>query len=449
MNINAIGGQLRSLMTNQPTLESFLKDAGQWNLRDLKSFVNHWKYSAVKKMLEKHKNNIDGALNYLDMSSHSLAFSYLIGFKACQNYEDANEISKLINQISLFLQTADNKQICIQARPTTDALKFLVTYMKQENAIALIEILKNAINLLKSNDNELTYAHCELMEICACNYYYNMAFPQISSDIISVQGNGCIESYDNLRYHYYGACIYIGLKNFDKALELLTMVCSAPSETISVIQIAAYKKYILSSLIYKQQLIQLPRYTPGLLKRYYVKFCSIYNEIAQTFNAGLSIVAKLAEKNYDIFNNDGNWGLVGQVIKSLEKNAVRKLTSVYTRLSIAKVAQLCQFESVDKAKSVLISMIKNGELAAKIDSQGVVKFEQEINQNDLQMLKTIHSRIKNTVNLWNNLDTAQLEIKKSPQYIKKNLDIPGVNEQPMMQEAVIQSMMGMGGGFQG
>ena len=410
-----------SLIQNQPTIAQFVNEAQQWQLNNLEAFTRQWKYSACKKMFSKNKGQVDQAMATLDIQKHSLALSYIIGFKACEEYEDVQAISQLLRVIRKFLNYADGNQICIAPRATTDALRFLVSYMKKENRKGLIPVLKSAIVLLQGNKskNELTYAHAELMECCVHSCCYNMAFPEISTDIISVQGRGCVESFDNLRYHYYGACVFIGLKEFDKALEFLTMVCTAPSEAISVIQIAAYKKYVLVSLISKKQLTNLPRYTPSILRRYFNKFCSNYTDIANTFNSGKGAVVKLVEKNSEVFLNDNNLGLVKQVLNALDKHAVTKLTSVYTRLSIERVAQLCQFESSDKAKRVVISMIQKGELSATIDHQGVVKFEETISKSDSEMLKTIHTRIKTVMQLWDTLDKSQLDIKQNPDYIKK------------------------------
>ena len=56
---------------------------------------------------------------------------------------------------------------------------------------------------------------------------------------------------DHLSYHLFGAMVYIGLKKWDRALELLRFVVSAPTLSApSLIQVEAYKKWILVNLIY-------------------------------------------------------------------------------------------------------------------------------------------------------------------------------------------------------
>lgn len=441
----------RGLMGNQPTVSQFITTAQTWPSRDnpdWSKWVEEWKYGNVRKMLSKDRKSIETAIETLNPTLHSLPLSYILGWKATQDYDDPKNIILLLNQISSFMRAADGSQLCIQPRPMTDALKFYVGYMKRENAMGLIPDLKNGIALLQgrdSNNHVLTFAHCELMEICVSTKCFNMAFPEIEQEIFAVQGNGSIESFDNLRYHYYGACIYMALKQFDKALEFLTMVITAPSEAISVVQIAAYKKWVLANLIHKRHLTNLPRYTPNTLRRYFNKLCSQYSELSQAFSAGggsgVQIVQTLIAKNLETYQKDGNFGLVQQVIGSLEKNAVTKLTSVYTRLSMPKVADLCGLQNSVHAKKVVISMIQKGELAASIDYEGVVTFEQDISKSDSEMLKTIHSRIDKSVQLWNTLDAAQMDIKKNKDFIKKNLDLPGSNDDENVAQAMLQQML--------
>jgi len=314
-------------------------------------------------------------------------------------------------------------------------------WMKNDNPKSLILQLKQVISILQGgNKNILTIAHCDLAEICCKSYCYHLAFPEIDADIIEVQGQGCIRSMDNLRYHYFASLAYIAFKKFDRALECLTMVCTAPSEVVSIIQVEAFKKYVLVCLISKQQFVPLPRYTPRLLLRYLPKLCSEYMELSNAFSQGIDVVSKLVDKYVDCYMNDYNFGLVQQVIKSLQKFALRKLTSVYTRLSIEQLTNLCKFESTQHAKKILIDMIQKGELAASIDSENVVSFDESLTDSDANMLKKIHS----VVNLWNSLDKMQLDIKKSPQYIKKIFNLNTTVDADMQEALLMQSLTGGG-----
>jgi len=453
------------MLGSQTTLESFVSDAIQWDPNNWKGFTEEHKYRDILKILPKFRGQIDSALtsgNFLKPKEHSIACSYLLGFKATEKMEDPQVLMKFVHLVTNFIRSADAAQISLFPRPFTDALRTYVEIMKRNNDLMpLIPTLKNAIRLLQGGSdpeqrNMLTFAHCDMVYCCVETYCYHQAFPYVDYDIIQVQGDGCVKSADNLRYFYYCALVQIALKRYKEAMECLTMVCTAPSESLSLIQVDAYKKYILISLIRKQHLVSLPRYTPRVLTRYFPKFCSEYLELNGAFdsNANSSVVGSAAiaatiEKNMSVYMADHNYGLVQKVVESCAKNAVKKLTSVYTKLSMAKIATLCKFAGgEEEAKRVVIGMISNGDLSASLDEQGVVTFyDGTMTESDKEMLARMQQGIEKTLALWNGLDAQQLKVKTSKAYIEKSLNlgggVMGGDDQFIMHGA------GMGGGFFG
>lgn len=249
------------------------------------------------------------------------------------------------------------------------------------------------------------------------------------------------------------------MKNYKQAMECLTMCCTAPSESLSLIQVDAYKKYVLISLIRKQTLVQLPRYTPRILTRYFPKICAEYKELSTAFDSnansdviGKAKLKKIIEKNVDVYMTDFNYGLVKQVIVACDKHAVKKLTSVYTKLSMKRVQTLCQFESEQEAKKVVLSMIQNGDLSASLDADGVVTFyDGTITESDKETLLRIQNGIEKTLGLWNGLDRQMLDVKQSKAYVEKSLNLPSANMDADMQQQMLLSsaMGGMGNFFRG
>lgn len=79
-----------------------------------------------------------------------------------------------------------------------------------------------------------------------CGYHetsatYITTFSQISAEL---------NYRDHLLYFLYGGMIYIALKNWERALLFLEIVVMSPTEnTASMIQVEAYKKWVLVSLI--------------------------------------------------------------------------------------------------------------------------------------------------------------------------------------------------------
>ena len=74
-----------------------------------------------------------------------------------------------------------------------------------------------------------------------------------------------LEYRDHMQYYLYGAMIYIGLKQWDKALGFLETVLITPAAVnASKIQAEAYKKYILVSLLHKGRVSEILFCLPSL-----------------------------------------------------------------------------------------------------------------------------------------------------------------------------------------
>lgn len=89
-----------------------------------------------------------------------------------------------------------------------------------------------------------------------------------TEDILEVDpASTGLKTRDYLLYCYYGAMVCIGLKHLDRALELLTLALTVPAEGLSAIMVAAYRKYILVSLLKDGAVSLLPKYQPTFLSR--------------------------------------------------------------------------------------------------------------------------------------------------------------------------------------
>lgn len=78
-----------------------------------------------------------------------------------------------------------------------------------------------------------------------------------SSSAIFAKSSGLSSSLDykdHLQYFLIGAMIYMGLKNWERALLFLEIVVISPtSNNVSMIQVEAFKKWVLVSLLFKGQ----------------------------------------------------------------------------------------------------------------------------------------------------------------------------------------------------
>ena len=148
-----------------------------------------------------------------------------------------------------------------------------------------IEPLKEAILRLDPTGATLTSSHIALSRLCLKSRAYVLATPVLDLDvyhiptpsvrnherepaniplpcakhitsstfITSVSGHSQKLNYhDHLLYFLYGAMIYIGLWNWERAIAFLEIVIAAPCgmSSCSMIQVEAYKKWVLVNLMF-------------------------------------------------------------------------------------------------------------------------------------------------------------------------------------------------------
>ena len=99
----------------------------------------------------------------------------------------------------------------------------------------------------------------------------------------------------------------------------------------------------------------------------------------------------------------------------------------------------------------MLDMIRDGDLSASIDAEGVVTFyDGTITESDEEMLQRMQLGIGKTLSLWEGLDRQQLKVKQSKEYISKSLNLGGgmdANQQQFLLENQMGGgIMGMGGG---
>lgn len=161
-----------------------------------------------------------------------------------------------------------------------------------------------------------------------------------------------------MEYHYYGAIIYIGNKNFDRALDFLSIVISAPTQkAISAIQVAAYKKFILASLIADGQLRTLPKYTSQAVDKVCKTQSVPYSNLVKAFNdTDIESFNTIASKSSAIFEKDQHMGLVKQCFQALRRKKIKEMTKVYITVGLEDMATKIGDVSPEELELILIEM---------------------------------------------------------------------------------------------
>jgi COP9 signalosome complex subunit 3 len=153
--------------------------------------------------------------------------------------------------------------------------------------------------------------------------------------------------------------ICIGLKRFQKALELLYNVVTAPMHQVNAIALEAYKKYILVSLIHNGQFTNtLPKCASTAAQRSFKNYTGPYIELGNCYNDGKigELEALVVARNAE-FEEDKNLGLVKQAVSSLYKRNILRLTQKYLTLSLQDIANMVQLGNAKEAEMHVLQMV--------------------------------------------------------------------------------------------
>ncbi|KAI8365967.1 uncharacterized protein BYT42DRAFT_505179 [Radiomyces spectabilis] len=308
-------------------------------------------------------DNLD-PLTILDPAVHSLGYLYFITARCL--IADADNAGQLLQMLCHFIDVVDIQQLRLapaRVAMVATALEHLATSL--EKPMVPVLPLMTAIEKMASSPHVLTSLHAPLAKCCLLAKAYKYPLRILDQDIETVDPVTYATSIVSfLEYHYYGAMIYIGNKNFDRALDFLILVISAPTQNaVSAIQLEAFKKYSLVSLIHDGQWRTLPKYTSVMVTKSAKIRCLPYYEISKAFdNTDIRQFETLFDKHRAVFESDNHIGLMKQCHEALYRKRIKELTNVYMTVGIPDIAKkLDTMEPVsdEKVERILVDMVRD------------------------------------------------------------------------------------------
>ncbi|NXE95045.1 CSN3 protein, partial [Menura novaehollandiae] len=130
------------------------------------------------------------------------------------------DFETLYSQVQLFISTCNGEHI----RYATDTFAGLChqltnALVERKQPLRGISILRQAIDKMQMNTNQLTSIHADLCQLCLLAKCFKPALPYLDVDMMDIcKENGAYDAKHFLCYYYYGGMIYTGLKNFERAL---------------------------------------------------------------------------------------------------------------------------------------------------------------------------------------------------------------------------------------
>ncbi|XP_067928787.1 COP9 signalosome complex subunit 3-like [Watersipora subatra] len=345
--------------------------------------------------------------------------------RRCVSMEEA-ELNKLITQTDIFVETCNIEHV----RYVLDIFNEMVHHcaellIERQTGARAIPIVTRAITRIREGESQLTALHSDLCHLCLCTKTFKPALPFLDVDITDIQRKGNLGRFDSkhfLLYYYYGGMIYAALKNFKRAAFFFEIAVSTPCSAVSAIMVESYKKYVLVHLLAKRIKPAPLKFAPAMFTRQIKNTGMIYDELASAYASSIqSNLQAVVDKHKDRYEQDGNYGLVKQCIRSLYKKNIQKLTRTFLTLSFNDVANRVHLASSSEAERYLLEMIEDEEIYATMNQKdGMVEFHDYPEKyNNPAMLAFLQQQERQCMLLNSKLSECEQIITVTPDYVGK------------------------------
>ncbi|KAI8440207.1 hypothetical protein MSG28_001590 [Choristoneura fumiferana] len=370
-------------------------------------------------VLQRNSAHLTTVLETLDIQQHSLGvLAVLVAkFSLPPGTNDVDRTT-MFQQIHDFINNCNGEQVRFAPDLYADLCHLLTDHLVDlKQPIKGIEILKKAIRKIQLFDSQLTSIHADLCQLCLLSKCMKPAIEFLDTDVTGIGSElgGNNDSKHFLLYYYYGGMIYTAMKNYERALYFFEVVVTVPAMVVSHIMLEAYKKYILVSLILHGKILPMPKYTSQVVSRFLKPLSMAYYELATSQHAAI--------KHRETFVRDKNMGIVNQVLNSMYKKNIQRLTKTFLTLSLSDVASRVQLAGPAQAESYILNM-KDGM---------VVFLDSPEKYASPETLCVLEQQMAACTKLHQYIQEMDEQIQVNPQYVKKSVgshdeDMPATSQ---------------------
>ncbi|TPX30261.1 hypothetical protein SmJEL517_g06140 [Synchytrium microbalum] len=375
-------------------------------------------------------------LSILDPSQCTLGYFYILTARL-HHHNDNNhaELAALLAHTTHFASTFSLEQL--PSSPALVLAPLIQTMVRatprgppasvQIYMVSCLMALKVFTMRLSQGGLFLTSVAVIFLRWCILTRHYKYAWDVVAHDISEVDPKEFdVKVQDFLLHHYYGAMICIGLKKFDRAIEMLHLCIATPASVTSAIQIEAYRKFILVSYIQHGKILPIPKYTAAPVARATKSYSASYADFATALesNNRQRVVTELS-KSQDVFNKQHNLGLAKQALTALTRKSIAQLTQTYLTLSLADIARLVGIEgpnAVLEAEHHVVCMIEEGQILATIShtAGGMVSFHDQMDAfDDARTAEKLDFAIRNAHDATKDVSRMDRMVAISKEYLNK------------------------------
>ncbi|EXJ94748.1 hypothetical protein A1O1_03145 [Capronia coronata CBS 617.96] len=297
----------------------------------------------------------------------------------------------------------------IQVRYCGPQLTRLVDYVawgaeQTSNYIPAIQLLHHVILRLDSTASTLTSTHRSFIRLCLLSQAYSEAIDILDRPIYHIpttqvdprtykylcsssdptwtyltSATGLthpVSSRTYLEYYLLGGMCYLAMRRYKDALFFLEVVITAPvlQNVASSIMVEAYKKWLLVGLLLRGAAPSIPKSASQSAMKHIRAAAKPYECVADAFKVGNAQKLRAEiEAGGNIWQEEGNYGLMVEVFEAFRKFSVLRLGRTYDALPISEVARRTSPDAsnVDETRVYLETLIAGGDVKAAIsDADG-------------------------------------------------------------------------------
>ncbi|EON99884.1 putative cop9 signalosome complex subunit 3 protein [Phaeoacremonium minimum UCRPA7] len=359
-------------------------------------------------------------LELLTPATHSVAYLVILDVLINQTGQAGLPSDELVDHILRFLLTFDPRQIRYCGSSFSTLLNRVGNGLVFPHSIA-VDVLAKALLRLDPTGSILTSHHIALTKLAYQTDNIEPAFKVIEKSIVYYPGMSKKQepkylsdmtlpppSYISketglttnlqvtqvLEYDLLCGMMYCSAKQWEKASAAFERVLSYPTrdQGVSKIMVEAHNKWILVNLLLSGRTPSLPAYTSPAARRHYETLGKPYTMIGSHFDSLDAAALKIeAEQNLQRWQDDGNFGLMREVLAAHQQWQIINLRDVYSKISISDIrartrsAETGESLEIDEEVEVLINnMIASGMLEGTIEKPGgspaYLKFLQSSNE---------------------------------------------------------------------
>ena len=381
-----------------------------------------------EKTINQNQDLILQAIQHLDTTRHSLGllFLYLSRFETFMALPPPHQDSWL-GQAERFLQLCDFQQLRLDEKRFFKLCKHYVSgvfHSKgniQKHSIRALPALRRVLDHFVA-PGEVTGLHSDFLKLCILTNHYDLAEPLVHRQYIAInKDKSGIEPKHFITFAYYAGCVALVLKNLQKALHFFSLAITTPSLVLHAAAVEAYKKYILVSLMLNGSSKQIPKHASTVIFYFAKELCEAYVKLAEAFaQRDTHLLDTIITGFTTEYLHDRNMGLIKQVREAYTQQEVKRITNSYMTISLRSLSQSAG-KSVVEVEALLLQMIEEGQINAKIDMEHEMVVFSESEEDSMELVERM-SRVSDR--LADLLQQTELRIENmmlSKEYIRKSL----------------------------